>query len=1010
MQATRSVGLLIFVVLVIAGAIGWQLLGTDPLPQLPSSDTTSQAGDPADADAETAPHQSSEEDAQATVEAASTREAVEAPDPSASDLASIVGQVVGPAGQGIADIEITCKRGFDFRETFADSDLDDANPFDPKTLTKRLAGSESKRAVTRTEADGSFRIRSEGTSKLVRLRVAARGHLLIERNVQRPTASDTDVGVLTLELGAVVAGRVVNISGKAVAGARVTRTDPETNDAMAGLEFAWPGSDAWATAQGGDSSITDQDGRFELAHVAAGKYSLRASHQDYPTATRSELSVAKGHTLADILITMPRSATIRGIVTDLPKDHTGVIVMASKKQPAASGATGGLIGMLGNTSELLGDMGFAYGESQCEITSDGKFVLKGLKADSTYRVWVSQQGRGFAGTGVCSQRVDANTDSAAVTLRYEQGVNVTFVVVDAKSGAPVESLWVRDQLLGGGGMGDMLALAPSTARQKAYPDGSVTVANLRPKDKQKLQLTIQAVGYGRFEQKNIELPETGSLDLGTVRLEPQPTIQVTVLNAYHGKPIQGAKVQLTDELGSARMGAMALMGVNGVGPQTGRTDNDGRCTLNTITDQSAELSVKRKGFAPASVSVSSSGSERSEHIVRLIEGGSVAVTVLDPDQNPVQGVSVEHQTPENSTDRRKTDANGIARFPNLTEDLHEFRIGTARAGGIFAAALANRGGNESGKPWQRVDVLDQETAELTLRKSPSATLTGIVRENGIPLEDATVTFQKGQASDGDSPLNAEALSSMMGLMNRGGSSSNKSDEEGLYSLQDLPSGNHRVRITHKGRAMRETVMVTLQDGQNRFDIELTMTTLRGVVRDSDGTPVAGAEVTVSQQSSNGAETQQVSRMMAGMMGGMGLGGSKSKTNAQGEFELRGVAANVELTVRVTAKSLSPATASATIALGQTKGPIQMTMQAAGRIEITIAKAQMFAAVQAKFVGAGAEGVEPVMQVVRGKKGALEGLKPGNWELSYLSMQNRNPDDAPKITVTVVAGQTATAEF
>lgn len=1017
MQPNRTAGLLIFVVLILAGGIGWQLLSSDEQPQVPSSDTSNQAGNQTGDDAETASHQSSDVGAQPAVEAASKREAVAAPDPSASDLPSIVGQVVGPAGRGIADIEIDCTPGFDFRENFANLDQDNANPFDPNTLTKRLAGNESDRVVTRTEADGSFRLRSEGTSKMVRLRVKARGHLLIERNLQRPTESDTDVGVLALELGAVVAGRVVNISGNAVAGARVTRTDPAANDAMAGLAFSFPGSDAWATIQGGDSSITDEDGRFELAHVAAGKYSLRAQHQDYPTGTRSELSVAEGHTLADILITMPRSATIRGTVSDLPKDRDGLRVMASKKQPTASGTADGLMGMFGDTSELLGDMGFAYGENQCEISSDGKFVLKGLKADSTYRVWVAQQGRGFTGTGYCSQRVEANTGSAGVTLRYEQGVNVTFVVVDAKSGAPVENLWVRDQLRGGGGMADMLAMAPSTARQKAYPDGSVTVANLRPKEKQKLQLTIQATGYGSFEQKDIELPETGSLDLGTVRLDPQPTVQVTVLNAYNGRAIRDAKVQLTGEVGSARLRAMASMGMGmaGAGPQAGRTDNNGQCTLNALTEQVAELTVTQKGFAAASATVSSSGSESSEHIVRLIEGGTVAVTVLDPDQNPMQGVSIEHQAPDNSTDRRKTDANGIAQFPNLTEDLHEFRIGTAGAGagGIFAAAIANRGGGESGAPWQSVDVLDQETAELTLRKRPSATLTGVVRENGIPLEDATVTFEKGQGRDENNPLNDAALSSMMGMMNRGGSNRNKSDEEGLYELQDLPSGNHRVRITHKDRAMPNTVMVTLQDGQNRFDIDLSMTTLRGVVRDTDGTPVAGAEVTVSQQRSDGSggsEARQVSRMMAGMMGGMGLGGSKQRTNAQGEFELRGVAADVELAVRVTAKSLSPVAASATVAEGQTKGPLQLTMQAAGRIEVTIAKAQMFSAVQATFVDAGAEGVEPIMQVLRGKKGTLEGLRPGNWELAYLSMQNRNPEDAPKITVTVVAGQTTNADF
>ncbi|MGK0204418.1 MAG: protocatechuate 3,4-dioxygenase beta subunit [Planctomycetota bacterium] len=1008
MQSNRTVGLILFLVLLIAGAIGWQLLGSSELPQVPGQDqTTKSDNDTSSNDAEAATHQDSDGEPQPASEATAKREAVEAPDPAVSDLPSIVGQVVGPAGRGVEDVEIICTPGFDIG-SFADMDLGDTNPFDSQAIIKRAAGDKSQRVVTRTDADGSFRLHSEGTSKTVRLRVQVRGHLLINRNVSRPIDSDTDVGVLTLEVGAIVTGRVVDASGNAVASARVTRIDPDANELATGLSFAFSPNNAFDTLRGGDSSVTDEAGRFELAHLAAGSFSLRARHQDFPTATRSELSANKGHSVADILITMPRSATIRGTVSDLPQDRTGLLVMASEKRTASKDPTGGLMGMLGDASELLGDMGFSYGERQCEIASDGKFVLQGLNAESTYRVWVAQQGQGFAGSGMWSNRVEARTDTSGVTLRYQPGVRVTFTVVDSKSGAPIERLWVRDQLRGGGGLGDMMAFAPNNSRQKPYPEGLVTVANLRAKKKQKLQLTIQAIGYRSFEQKDIELPATGSLDLGTLRLDPQPVLHVTVLNAYHGKPIGGARVKLASEQAGGRFAAMAQMGGRGATPQSGSTDSEGTCTINALVDQAAELTVTQKGFAPATVTVSGSADDSLEHVVRLVEGGTVAVTVLDPDKNPVEGVNIEHRTPENQTDTRRTDANGVARFANLSEDLHEFRVAATRAGEGFAARFGNRGANDAGEPWQSVDVLDQETAELTLSKSPSATLTGIVRENGVPLEDAKVTFQKGQASDNS---NEAAMSAMMGLMTRGGSNDNKSDEEGLYSLSGLPSGNHRVRITHKDRAMPSTVMVTLRDGENRFDIDLSMTTLLGVVRDANGTPVSGAEVTVSQQrAGDNEQAGQVGRMMAGMMGGMGLGGKTLKTNGQGEFKLRGVAADIELAVRVTAKSLTPTTATATVALGQTKGPIQLTMQPAGRIEVTLTKTEMFSAVQATFVDDGTGKVEPVMQVLRGKKGFLEGLRPGNWEVAYLSMQNRNPESAPKTTVTVIAGQTATVSF
>tara|TARA_R110002072_G_scaffold25443_4_gene85043 strand:+ start:61798 stop:64842 length:3045 start_codon:yes stop_codon:yes gene_type:complete len=1014
MQSNRTLGLLVFVVVAIAAIVGWQLLRSDELPPVPGQNGTVQAeADRKSSDADSAKHVGSSGDAESALEAASNREAVVVSDRATSSLPSIIGQVVGPTGRGVPDVEIVCSPGFDARDGFADVDLSGVNPFDSAGMIERLAGKASDRVVALTDAEGAFRVRATGTSKNVRLRVKARGHVLMERSVARPTNTDTDVGVLTLEVGVILTGRVVDVSGNAVVGARVTRIDADDSADAAGFNF--PGMELWGAMRGNDVDVTDEAGRFELAHVAAGTFSLRARHQDFPTATRSGLSANKGHSLADILITMPRSATIRGTVSDLPKDRTGLRVMAMQKPAASSDPAGGLMGMLGGASELLGDMGLAFGEKQCEIGSDGKFVLQGLNADSTYRVWVAQQGRGIAGSGVCSNRVEASTDSSGVSLRYAQGVNVTFTVVDDKTGAAIESLWVRDQLRGGGGLSDMLAFAPSTARQTSYPDGLVNVANLRAKEEQKLQLTIDAIGYRRHEQKDIELPEAGSLDLGTLRLTPQPVMHVTVLNAYHGKPIEGAQVNLVAENGRGGFAGMAGMGTRGNTPRSSRTDADGVCMINALEAQVGDLKVTRKGFAPATVTVSAAGGGENKHVIRLIEGGTVTVTVLDPDQKPVEGVTVEHRNPENRTDRRQTDAKGVASFPNLSEELHGFRIAATRAAGGFAAGFAaglgNRDGSDAGEPWESVDVLDQEAAELVLRKSPSSTLTGIVRENGVPLEDATVTFQKGQAAAGANGLNDEAMSAVMAMMNRGGGNDNKSDEEGLYRLVDLPAGNHRVRITHKGRAMPSTMMVTLQDGENRFDIDLSMTTLRGVVRDSNGDAVVGAEVTIAQKrASGGAQDRQASRMMRGMLGGMGLGGPKQTTNAQGEFELRGVAADVELTVRVTAKSLIPTSTTATVALGQTEGPVQLTMQPAGRIEITLAKAEMFAAIQATFVGDGSDEVEPVMQVLRGKSGSLEGLRPGTWELSYLSMRNRDPASAPKTTVTVIAGQTTTANF
>jgi hypothetical protein len=49
-------------------------------------------------------------------------------------------------------------------------------------------------------------------------------------------------------------------------------------------------------------------------------------------------------------------------------------------------------------------------------------------------------------------------------------------------------------------------------------------------------------------------------------------------------------------------------------------------------------------------------------------------------------------------------------------------------------------------------------------------------------------------------------------------------------------------------------------------------------------------------------------------------------------------------------------------------------------------------------------------MLRGKNGTLEGLHPGTWEVTFMAMGNRNADSAPKQTVNVIAGQTASVTF
>ena len=1026
MKSSRNVALLVITLIAIAGVIGWQLLGDNTVAQLPNSQPAQQTA--VDTGAKAAATAEDNQDGAMTEPTKEVvgRESVTQQNPGSTDLPSIIGQVVDLNGRPAPNVEITCINGAGLGNRMADFEIGDVVELDDNDLNNPQAwinlarGNTESRTSVRTDENGNFRIRAEGASKKLRIRALSRGHLIIEKTAARPVDRDIDVGVLRLSAAAIITGRVVDVSGSAVAGAFVTcSVDSERN--RMGMDFDWPGRELFEQARSKDIQETDASGRFAFYHASAGKITIRATHTEHPNAKRQGLSVAAGNTLADVLITMPRSGTIRGTVIDLPVDATGLLVMASKKPKPTSDSASGLLNMIGAGADAMDEMGFSFAEAQCQINDDGSFALRGLDADSKYRVWVGQQGRGFAGSNRSSKRVEAPTDSNGVTLRYEAGINVKFVVVDSKSGAPIENLWINDSLRGGGGAFggiDMQAFAPGNNTKKTYPDGQVTVANLRPKKQQTLQLTIKAIGYDSLERKNIELPAEGSLDIGIIKLDPKPTLQVTVLSAYGNQPIEGARVRLTRERRSERGDfSFMQMGQSSSSPRSSTTDDDGKCTLNALVDQPAQLKVTRKGYAPAMIPVLQKGDASDEQIVRMITGGKVVVTVLDEDKQPLNNIRVEHRTPEGNTDNQRTDKTGTAQFTNLTPDLHEFRLSTKDDSMPFGYSIAFESDNQSDKEsWQAIEVLDEETAQIALTQNPTASITGFVRENGIALEGATVTFQKGQGDTRNDlmMLEGSGLGEMMGRMGGSRSSRSKTAEDGSYSLSNLPVGEHTLRVTHKNRAMPTKVMVTVNDGENRFlDIDLITTTLRGIVQDSDGNPVSGAKVSVSIKKPNSdaaAASRQISVAINGVMSSLGQGAGKLKTNAIGEFELRGVAADVELEVNATAPKLSPSTVTTTVGLGQTKGPITLTLTPAGRIEVKLAKSQMFAAIQAKLVGESAGTTDPIIKMIQGKKGFLDGLRPGTWEVTLMGMGMNNENTAPKKIVNVVAGETTTVEL
>lgn len=112
-------------------------------------------------------------------------------------------------------------------------------------------------------------------------------YLNIHREYRGRPRTHTDLGTVTLDAGLVVKGRVVDLSGKPVPGAKVS------------------GSEGTVAA--------DENGAFVLPHEPRGKIQVRAAAVDFVPAS---VEVVVTPDLAPIEVRLPHGALVKGVVRD----------------------------------------------------------------------------------------------------------------------------------------------------------------------------------------------------------------------------------------------------------------------------------------------------------------------------------------------------------------------------------------------------------------------------------------------------------------------------------------------------------------------------------------------------------------------------------------------------------------------------------------------------------------------------------------------------------------------
>tara|TARA_R110002126_G_scaffold82806_1_gene202594 strand:- start:4589 stop:7561 length:2973 start_codon:yes stop_codon:yes gene_type:complete len=895
-----------------------------------------------------------------------------------AEVRTFEGRVLDPLGNGVAGARV---------ELIVEGERG--------VLSLNVFGTNDDTLVAETDSIGGFSFPATATGTTSKVRVLARGFRILETQTE-----SEDLGNLTLERGAILTGVVLSAEGGPVRGANVTRRGSQGTAGMFSVTLdaalgAPSGTRSGNVREG--STVTAADGSFDLPHEPAGAYRLTARHDEHPRAVVNG-EVAEGAT-SQVRVQFEPAGVLEGVLLGFaPDDRSTLRVRTRRVQEAGSG-----------TGEAPRILGFDNPEQTTTPGADGSFALKGLVVGASYEVWATEELGGFWESDTCSEVLSASVPSSGLALHFVQGGRLQFQVVDAKTLESVTSMHIKDEWESGG---TPTLDFGNAAAPKDYPGGHVTLESLRPPGgSNSLQLHIRAPGYRTYET-TVSVGELADLDLGVIHLTPTARIVFTVKDS-DGKPVADAKVSLFDNTSSgmsivdgsdgedepeggvfisARVsfesedgeqgGLVTTMGGSSLLAK-GRTDATGQCVIELPDENAVRLKVFKEGFAPYEVEdfpLPRAG-EHEEEVV-LSRGGRATVTVYDARGSVVPKVRIEHHE---SGDTHTTDAAGEVHLEFLPPGLHHFRLQpkTASQSGIF---VVNDGPSEDPDltAWTEVLVQEDGVVQVALTQAPQALLRGRITQRGKALKRANLLLIARDDQADPAQFAGTELET--------GTAKDKTSLTGAFEFRPVDAGAYTLVIRHPDRQMAERLEVVLREGERTWDLDLGLTSVRGQVRNEAGDPIAGAQVSAHVIDPDGAPG---TFRVVGHLGGMSDSGVT--TDADGQYELAGVASGTPISIHARVEGLAPARSGPIeLAADQERSAVDLVLEVGATLVVEYEES----AETMRFLSATHSDGTTQMEQATGTSVTLDGLQSGDWTLQLYGL---NGDDPIEEQVTVAKG-------
>ncbi|MGH9398801.1 MAG: carboxypeptidase regulatory-like domain-containing protein, partial [Thermoanaerobaculia bacterium] len=764
--------------------------------------------------------------------------------------ASVAGFVRDEKGQAVVGARVRIQRDFNLRG-----------------LARGGAGALLGQQTVLTGPDGAFLLRGLTAQRGSSLEATKAGFAAAQKmGVSWKTGEQVKDLVLTMKVGLVARGKVVDAQGLAVAGAQITTSRRDSAGGGRGgmaIRMANPLSGEQPDA------VSGADGTFVVRGLDDGEYTASVARDGFARKTVASLTVkGPGETVWPPIV-LPAGSVVAGTVR------------GAQGQP------------------VIGAQIFAIGESTgrpMDIATDleGRFRVGGLAADRPIMLSISADGY-----AALQRNVTPPVEDLAIVLKSTGTVRGR--VEDAATHNPVTDFTIGRSAGGPFGLGFQIQFrngrAGSGDQSFQSSDGAFELSEVPPG---KWTIRASASGYRNSEVSDVAVAEGETKEGIVLSLKKGGTLSGRVLDPQKGTGVPNASVSWRPQGGggTGMPGGLAILG--GAANATA-TDADGRFSFDGLPEGKVTISASHPDYLEASRDASAD--DLASVDITLGTGGSISGTVVGRDaRTPVAGAQVsmneEGDTSAFSSDTTKTDGNGNFFFEHLRGGRYrlsaqstagntpprEVILGENQAqSGVLLQMLSGAlvHGTVSGLPAGRLggvrvfaaaqdyndNAMTDDDGKFSLKDVPS----GVLRLN------ASTSFMQGRSTsqtleipEGAAEVPVEivftGVSRLAGRVTRGGQPlsglfvnalsdppsgqgqrfSAQTDDNGSYSLEGMTDGTYQVTV---GFNYRKTFVVA---GETSGDIALPGVTISGSVADTaTGQPVEGASV----QAETGAETQ-----------------------------------------------------------------------------------------------------------------------------------------------------------